>query len=34
VVEREGLAYRVTVSRDAEEIDVQERREEAYEAME
>ena len=32
-VEREGLSYLVSVSRDAEEIDVQERREEAYERV-
>jgi hypothetical protein len=29
-VEREGLSYLVSVSRDAEEVDVQERRAEAY----
>ena len=34
VVEREGLAYLVSVSRDAEEVGVQERREEAYERVE
>ena len=33
-VEREGLLYIVSVSRDAEEIGVQERREEAYEVVE
>ena len=33
-VEREGLVYLVSVSRDAEEIGVQERREEAYEVGE
>ena len=33
-VEREGLVYLVSISRDAEEIGVQERREEAYEAVE
>jgi hypothetical protein len=33
-VEREGLSYLVSVSRDAEEIDVQERRVEAYEPVE
>lgn len=33
-VEREGLTYFVSVSRDAEEIGVQERREEAYDPVE
>ena len=33
-IEREGLIYLVSVSRDAEEIGAQERRDEAYERME
>ncbi len=33
-VEREGLSYFVSVSRKAQVIDVQERRDEAYEAVE
>ena len=33
-VEREGLTYLVSVSRDAEEIDVQEQRAEAYDPVE
>jgi hypothetical protein len=33
-VERKGLSYLVSISRDAEEIDVQERRDEAYEQVE